>query len=96
VAEARSQTPESEGIVIHRPTGDEIRVDRADNGSWIVAGRAARRAVALNDLTDPQAVEYIQSRLRGLGLDKALLRAGARTGDEVHIGGFVFEYEEDA
>lgn len=95
VTTARARGPERKGIVIHRPTSDEIQLRRADSGSWIVAGRAARRAVALNDLTDPQALEYVQARLRGLGVDKALLKAGARTGDEVHIGDFVFEYEED-
>ena len=33
--------------------------------------------------------------LRGLGVDRALARAGARAGDRVHIGGFEFDYEPD-
>jgi GTP-binding protein len=95
VTEARAGETEFEAVVIHRPLGEEVEVERADDGSWVVAGRAARRAVALSDLTDPQALEYAQARLKGLGVDKALVRAGARDGDEVRIGDFVFEYEED-
>ena len=68
---------------------------RNDDGSWEVLGRAARRAVALSDLTDPQALEYAQNRLTQLGVDTALARAGVAPGDEVHIGTCTFEYEED-
>jgi GTP-binding protein len=72
-----------------------VAVERAEDGSWRVVGRAAERAVALSDLTIPEALEYAQSRLRGLGVDRALARAGARSGEVVHIGGFAFEYEPD-
>jgi GTP-binding protein len=96
VVEARDRAAEpAEGIVIHRPVSDELEVSRAADGAWVVDSRAARRAVALNDLTNVQALEYAQTRLRGLGVDKALARAGVREGDEVRIGDFVFEYEED-
>ncbi|RMH67729.1 MAG: DUF1967 domain-containing protein, partial [Actinomyces sp.] len=56
---------------------------------------SARRAVALSDLTDPQALDYAQQRLRTLGVDRALRRAGARDGDLVTIGDFAFEYHDD-
>ena len=59
-------------------------------------GRAARRAVSLSDLTDDQALAYAQARLQQLGVNTALVRAGVQEGDEVRIGDFVFEYEEDA
>ncbi|MGH9093711.1 MAG: Obg family GTPase CgtA, partial [Acidimicrobiales bacterium] len=36
-----------------------------------------------------------QGRLKRLGVDKALTRAGARPGDRVRIGTFEFEYEPD-
>jgi len=51
--------------------------------------------VALSDLTIPEALEFAQARLRSLGVDRALSRAGARTGDVVHIGSFEFEFEPD-
>jgi GTP-binding protein len=95
VREAREHVAVAEGITIHRPLGDEVRIERFDDGSWNVLGRAPRRAVALSDLTDEGALDYARTRLQQLGVDAALARAGVKDGDEVHIGDFTFEYEED-
>ncbi len=92
---ARRAEPAREGFVIHRPEPVGVAITRDDDGSWRVVGREAERAVALSDLTDVGALDYAQNRLRKLGVDKALRRAGVRSGDEVRIGGFAFEYEED-
>ena len=59
------------------------RWDESADGGWAVSGRAAQRAVALSDLTNPEALAYAQGRLRRLGVDRALARAGARAGDRV-------------
>ena len=61
---------------------------------WVVKGRAAERAVALNDLTLAEAAGLAARRLTRLGVDDALLEAGARQGDEVSIGDHVFEFSE--
>jgi GTP-binding protein len=95
VAEARRAEPEAEGFVIHRPAPAGIGVRREGDGSFRVVGRPALRAVALSDLTDPQALDHARDRLRKLGVDRALRRAGARHGDTVHIGDFSFDYAED-
>jgi GTP-binding protein len=95
VSEARAAAPVGAGFVIHRPEPDGVAVVRDVNGAFRVHGRPAERAVALSDLTDAQALSYAQNRLRRLGVDRALARAGAREGDLVRIGGFVFEYEPD-
>jgi GTP-binding protein len=95
VAAAREDEPEVESTTVHHPVSSEIRITRHDDGSWEVLGRAARRAVALSDLTDEQALEFAQHRLKQLGVDTALARAGVSVGDEVRIGDLVFEYEED-
>ena len=58
------------------------------------AGRRVR-AVALSDLTNAEALAYAQGRLRRLGVDRALARAGARPGDRVRIGEFEFDYQPD-
>ncbi len=95
VKDARSAEPISEGFVIHRPEPSGVKITRDDDGSWRVLGREAERSVALSDLTDVGALDYAQHRLKKLGVDKALRKAGARDGDEVRIGTFAFEYEED-
>ncbi len=79
---------------VHRPLPDSVLISRNDDGSWEVEGRQAARAVALNDLTDLDAMAYVQDRLAGLGVDKKLAKAGARQGDIVRIGDLEFEYDE--
>ena len=95
VREARAEQPAGEGFVIHRPEPEGLVVERADDGAFVVRGRPAERAVAVTDITNPQALDYVQHRLRRLGVDKALARAGAQDGDTVRIGGFTFDYERD-
>ena len=81
----------SEGYVLHRPVRAGITVGRAEDG-WVVEGRAAERAVALNDLTISEATGLAARRLTRLGVDEALREAGAQEGDEVRIGDLVFEF----
>ncbi len=83
-------------VVVHRPVPEGIDVRRAGPGAWVVAGRAAERAVALSDLTDAGAQVEAVRRLRRLGVDRALTRAGARDGDEVTVGEMTFTWGEDA
>ena len=66
-----------------------------DDGSFRTSGRQAERAVALSDITNPDALAYAQHRLDRLGVPKALVRAGARAGDVVRIGTFAFDFEPD-
>ena len=95
VGEARQQAPRTDGFVIHRPEPEGVSVERGDDGAFVVRGRPAERAVAVSDLTNADALAYVQNRLKRLGVDRALARAGAREGDLVHIGGFTFEYEPE-
>ena len=95
VVEARAAEPAEGGFVVHRPEPEGLAVERASDGAFVVRGRPAERAVAVSDLTNPQALDYVQHRLRKLGVEKALARAGARDGDTVRIGAFEFEYESD-
>jgi len=101
VAEARAALPADDeevrgpAFVLHRPGAEPFDIYREDDGSFVVDGREARRAVALSDLTDVQALEVAHGRLKRLGVDRALARAGAGPGDTVRIGGLSFDYEPE-
>jgi GTP-binding protein len=95
VRRAREKAPRPPRYVVHRPEPAGVAVEKDGYRAWVVEGRAARRAVALSDLTNPEALTYAQGRLRRLGVDRALVRAGARPGDRVRIGDFEFDYEPD-
>ena len=93
---ARTAEPEADGtIVIHRPLPEGFTVERVGDGDFAVVGKAAERAVALNDVTTDEAADYVQGRLKRLGVDRALAKAGARDGDTVHIADLSFTWYRD-
>jgi len=59
---------------------------------WVVSGSEVEALVARFDPSNRDAVAYLQHHFRSLGIDKLLKRAGAKTGDEVHIGRATFDY----
>ena len=88
------EQPAAPTFVVHRPLPEGVIVTRDDSGAWAVTGRAAELAVAVNDLTNMQAMAHVHAALKGAGVDKALARAGARDGDSVRIGKLRFDYDE--
>jgi GTP-binding protein len=95
VHEARATAPEPEGLVVLRPEPSGATVERVDEHEFRLVGREVERVVALNDVTTPDALGYIDHRLEQLGVHKMLARAGVREGDVVWIGEFSFEYQPD-
>ena len=91
VDEAERIAPLRKGYVLHRPLGPTFTV-RSEEGGWRIEGLAAERAVAFADLTLPEAADMAAWRLSRLGVDQALVEAGAIEGDEVRIGEISFEF----
>jgi GTP-binding protein len=60
-----------------------------------VLGDRPVRWVAMTDLDNPQAVAYLQRRLRRAGVDDLLIGAGASPGNEVLVGDAAFEFTPD-
>ncbi|MGH9297062.1 MAG: GTPase ObgE [Acidimicrobiales bacterium] len=95
VEEVRLEAPSPRvSPVVHRPAPEGVVIERSGAG-YSVLGRAAIRAVAFSDLTDSDALALAQRRLKHLGVDRALARAGAKEGDVVRIGDLVFEWQPD-
>jgi GTP-binding protein len=94
VAEARAAEPAPAAFVVHRPREEGFTVRRDDDGAWRIVGRSAERVVAMADLNNPEAIAYIQEKLRRMGVERALTRAGARDGDVVRVGTQELEYHE--
>ena len=94
VQQARREAPSrSTAPVLHRPAGEGFVIER-EGADYVVLGREAQRAVALSDLNDPDAVAHIQRRLKRIGVDKALQKAGVREGDTVRIGELSFTFSD--
>ena len=92
-ARAEEASPAS-AVVVHRPVPEGVDVQRVGPGVWRVSGRTAERAVAFSDMGDAGAQAEAVARLRRLGVDRALSRAGVRDGDEVTVGDMTFTWGE--
>lgn len=87
--------PDREGFELHRPLVQGFDVARRGD-EWVITGTSAMRAANLDDLTVPEAADFVAKRLARIGVDDALSAAGAVPGDDVRIGDIVFTYEPHA
>jgi GTP-binding protein len=92
VGQARQAEPVTEATIIMRPEPEHSWVERLGDNEYRVHGRGAERVVALNDVTTPEALNYIDERLAKLGVPKLLSKAGVVEGDVVWIAQFSFEF----
>jgi GTP-binding protein len=92
VKHARLSEPPLQAAVIIRPEPEGTHVERIADNEFRLKGRAVERAVALNDVHTPDALNYIDERLKNLGVPRLLVRAGAGDGAVVWIGEFSFDY----
>ena len=95
VHDVRQATEWAEGVVVLRPEASGAAVERVADGEFRLLGRDVERVVALNDVTTPEALSYIDYRLERLGVPKMLSKAGAQEGDIIWIGEFSFSYSPD-
>jgi GTP-binding protein len=76
---------------VFRPMWKGVRVEK-ENGGYVVAGEGVERLALKTDWENPEGVERFQWELERTGILGALRRAGAEPGDEVRIGGTVFDF----
>jgi GTP-binding protein len=82
---------------VYRPGAEDgFRVERAGPRTFRVEGRGVERLIARHDVDNEEALRYIEDTLRAIGVVRALEEAGFEPGDEVEIGGVVFELDPGA
>ncbi len=86
--------PEGADEVVIRLADEDrgFEVLRDDAGRYVVSGPRIERWVQMTPLDNREAARYLQGRLRRAGVDRELVRAGAREGDDVVIGDALFEF----
>jgi GTP-binding protein len=94
-APAAAVEPEFEAEhITYRPAGDQgFDVGRIGDGVFEVSGRGIEMLIARHDTENPEALGYVEQRLREIGVIAALRRAGFEPGDEVRIGEHAFELD---
>jgi Obg family GTPase CgtA-like protein len=82
------------GHMIYRPGEDEGFEVVADGpGKWRIEGRGIELLFARHDLSNPEALGYLESRLKEIGVLAELRRAGFERGHEVIVGDEEFELD---
>jgi GTPase len=71
------------------------RVSKTGAGAYRVTGEGVERLVGRYDLDNDDALAYLERRLRGIGVIRALQDEGFEPGDEVEIAGIAFDLDPD-
>jgi GTP-binding protein len=87
-AARRVDGDEFEGeFAVYRPAGEGgFSIAREGEGVFRIEGRGIESLFERFDLSNPEALAYLESRLREIGVIAALERAGFESGDEVRVG----------
>ncbi|MGH3935163.1 MAG: GTPase ObgE [Pseudonocardiaceae bacterium] len=99
VRQHRSEQPPPEPTrVVLRPSavdesGFEVTADPDQPGGFLVWGTRPQRWVRQTNFDNAEAVGYLADRLARLGVEDALVAAGARAGCSVTIAGVTFDWE---
>jgi GTP-binding protein len=83
----------AEFAVLRPAAARAFSVDRGPAGEWRVRGEAVERLIARHDLESEDALALVERRLGRMGVIAALERAGFEPGDDVEIGGVLFELD---
>jgi GTP-binding protein len=73
-----------------------FEVERVGAGVFRVSGEAVERLIARHDLENDEALAHVEHRLRRMGVIAELEGKGFEPGDDVEIGGVVFELDPGA
>jgi GTP-binding protein len=89
--------PDATRIVLRPRAVDQedftVEPGRTDEGAFVVRGAKPERWVRQTDFSNDEAVGYLGDRLARLGVEQALVEAGARPGAAVTVGAVTFDWE---
>ena len=71
----------------------KFEVLKLSEGIYRVQGTQVERMLIQTDWDNEEAIAFLQHRLKRLGVERELERAGALDGDEIRIVGYSFDFE---
>jgi GTP-binding protein len=82
---------------VYRPRATrDWGVEHDGEGGYRVVGDGIERLMARHDLDNEESLEYVEQRLRKMGVIEELQAKGFEPGDDVEIAGVVFEFDPEA
>ncbi len=94
VDEARKNQETPESFVVHTPKPEGFKIVREDDGGFRILGKSIERVVAMSDLTNEDALDYVHQKMVRMGVEKAMRKNGISPGDIVRIGEMEFEFSD--
>ena len=91
--EAAGEDEVAEFKVFRPAAGRAFEVERVGKGEFRVRGEAVDRLIARHDMENDEALALVEQRLRRMGVIAALEARGFEPGDDVELGGIVFELD---
>jgi GTPase len=85
----------AEHMVFRPRAGSGFEVMRTGPHSFSVLGRGVERLLQRYDVENEDAMAYLESRLRKIGVLRALESEGFQAGDDLQIAGVAFELDPD-
>ena len=70
-------------------------VENLGGGHFVLRGKFVERASAMLDVSLPEAINRYQHTLKRIGVDRALKKAGVKSGDRVRCGEFEFVWSNN-
>ncbi len=87
-----AEEPAATAVPVLRPREQErLEVERQD-GVYVVRGRKAEEAAYKLGAGGDEALDELQERLRRMGLERLMRRAGAQLGDRLRVGAVEMEW----
>ena len=93
VDEAAGEDEVAEFQVFRPAAARAFEVEKVGDGEFRVTGDAVDRLIARHDLENDEALAHVEHRLRRMGVISALESKGFEPGDDVELGGVVFELD---
>ncbi|MFC4800953.1 GTPase ObgE [Neobacillus sp. GCM10023253] len=78
----------------HEADADAFNITRDPDGAFVLSGDKIERLFKMTDFSRDESVRRFSRQLRGLGVDDALRKRGAKDGDIVRLLEFEFEFLE--
>jgi GTP-binding protein len=95
---AEGGTGNAEEVIVYSLNDDKWGADKIEieknNSEYIVKNKKIERMVAMTDLSNEEALDYLKNRLKKMGIADRLKKMGVKEGSTVIIGDLVFSLVE--
>ncbi|HIR74582.1 TPA: GTPase ObgE [Candidatus Ventrenecus avicola] len=88
------QDEEYESSIIYKFQNEKPYTITKEDGIWVIRGEEIEKLFSMTRFSEDEAVQRFARKLKGMGVEDALERLGAKKGDEVQILDYIFEFKD--